>query len=131
MNASGTYAARLLRDAADIVEGARNRTHGDKERSFQSIADLWNAYRATRSRLPITAADVAVMMVLLKVARTAHGIPIPDHFTDMAGYAAIAGELNQLVEAPDAVSMDTGPAFKYPADDDVDADPPAWSRPPA
>lgn len=130
MTASGTYAARLLREAADIVEGARNATHGDKERSFQAIADLWNVYRATRSRLPITAGEVAVMMLLLKVARTTHGAPIHDHFVDMAGYAAIAGELTQLVEAPpDAVTMDAGPAFKYPADDDVDADLRAWDRP--
>ena len=150
---SGTYAARLLREAADIVGGARNKTHGDKERSFQGIADLWNAYRANRSRLPITAGDVAVMMVLMKAARTAHGVPLRDHFVDMAGYAAIAGELTQMVEAePDAVLRqtdivtrqadigtaagfaitvtDTGPARTYPSDDDVDGDTPAWQRPP-
>lgn len=89
-------AASILRDAAVIVEGARNATHGDKERSFSVIADLWNAYLDGRREEGgiITGFDVAQMMVLLKIARSIQGEPVRDHFLDAAGYAAIAGELS-------------------------------------
>ena len=91
---SGTIASGILREAADIVEGARGATHGDKERSFQAIAGLWTAYLAARKDGgDITALDVAWMMNLLKIARSVQGTFIRDHATDAAGYAAIAGEL--------------------------------------
>lgn len=91
---SGTIASGILREAADIVEGARGTTHGDKERSFEAIAGLWTAYLAARrDGGAITALDVAWMMNLLKIARSVQGTFIRDHATDAAGYAAIAGEL--------------------------------------
>ena len=91
---SGTQAHSILTEAAEITLGARNATHGDKERSFEAIAGLWNAYTASRkSGGPLTARDVAIMMALLKIARSVQGEPVRDHFVDMAGYAAIAGEL--------------------------------------
>lgn len=88
-------AAEILHEAARIVAGARNQTHGEKERSFAVVADLWSVYLNARKapRAPISARDVAQMMVLMKVARSAQGEPVPDHFLDQAGYSAIAGEL--------------------------------------
>ncbi len=87
-------ASEILTGVAAIVGGARNTTHGEKERSFSVIAGLWNAY-LTGKRIPsqITARDVAQMMVLLKIARSIQGEPHPDHFMDEAGYSAIAGEI--------------------------------------
>ena len=42
----------------------------------------------------ITAVDVALMMILLKISRNNQGRKINmDNFVDMAGYAAIAGEI--------------------------------------
>lgn len=92
---SGAVAGSILREAAGIVEGARNTTHGEKERSFEAIAGLWNAFLAVRKdpKGPIRASDVAQMMSLLKKARAEQGTPVRDHFVDDAGYAAIAGEL--------------------------------------
>lgn len=101
-------ASKILTQAASIVAGARNATHGDKERSFIAIAALWNAYFDNKRTVAgcsgsansgstgpgsITARDVAQCMVLLKVARSIQGEPVQDHFLDAAGYAAIAGEL--------------------------------------
>ncbi len=92
-----TYASDILTEAATIVAGDRNATHGDTERSFQVIAALWNAYLAGRKDAgDITPADVASMMVLLKLARSIQGQAVRDHFVDAAGYAAIAGELGAL-----------------------------------
>jgi len=93
-------AAAILREAAGIVEGARNSSHGDKERSFNVIANLWNDYLRGRkvneglNFTPISAVDVAQMMVLMKIARSIQGTPILDHFLDASAYSAIAGELS-------------------------------------
>lgn len=88
-------ASEYLTTAAQIVAGARNTTHGDKERSFSGIAAMWNAYLANRPRKTATldGEDVAHMMVLMKMMRGQFGTPVDDHFIDMAGYAAIAGEI--------------------------------------
>ena len=94
---SKTPAGEMLRKAADIVEGDRNRTHGDKERSFVAIASLWTTFLAARKdpTSPISAADVCAMMVLLKFARSEHGSHVRDHGIDAAGYSAIWGELRE------------------------------------
>ncbi len=95
----GSVAGSILSEAAGIVGGARNTTHGDKERSFQVIADLWNAYIDGRKTPgPITPFDVAQFMVLLKIGRSIQGQPVRDHFVDAAGYSGIAGELANLNE---------------------------------
>jgi hypothetical protein len=49
---------------------------------------LWSAYLDKE----ITAHDAAVMMALLKVARTKFGQPTADTYVDAAAYMAIAGE---------------------------------------
>lgn len=99
MTESNTRAGAILREAAGIVDGARNQTHGDKERSFRAIASLWNAYLMSQRRDAndsiVSAADVAAMMVLLKFARSEHGQHVADHGIDAAGYAAIWGELRE------------------------------------
>jgi hypothetical protein len=93
-----TRAGAILREAAAIVDGPRNQTHGDKERSFRAIARLWDAYLAARPggrEQIVSAADTAAMMVLMKFARSLHGQHIADHAIDAAGYAAIWGGLRE------------------------------------
>jgi len=94
-------AHEVLTAAAEIVGGARNTTHGEKEPSFRVIADFWNAYiagRKDRAGEPLSPRDVSQMMVLLKIARSIQGTPHPDHFLDQAGYSAISGELAESEE---------------------------------
>lgn len=89
-------AGSLLAEAAKIVEGSRQQTHGQKERSFDAIAQMWTAYiqqASGRMQLEFTPTDVAHMMVLLKMVRATHGEAKSDHWIDMAGYAGLAGEL--------------------------------------
>ena len=92
---SGTLSADILREAAAIVEGNRNSTHGEKERSFEAIAGLYNAYLQSRKnpQAAISATDVAMLMVLHKIGRFGQGKPIRDHIVDLCGYGAIAGEI--------------------------------------
>lgn len=95
-----TPAGRILRHAAEIVDGARNTQHGDKERSFACIAEFWTVYLKHRTGKQIRqypqvldGGDVAAMQILLKLARALYGEPLADHFIDIAGYAGILGEL--------------------------------------
>jgi hypothetical protein len=82
-------AAEIARHAADLVSGDRNASHGEAHVNFENIRALWSAYLDRE----LTAVDVALMMVLLKVARTKAGRHNPDDYVDAVGYAALAGEL--------------------------------------
>ena len=75
------------------AEWWRARTHGDKVQNHQAIADLWNGYLGNRLATAIEPRDVALMMALLKIARTKYGAHNPDDYIDMAGYAGVAGEI--------------------------------------
>ena len=55
---------------------------------MQTLVKLWTAYLDKE----ITAHDAAVMLALLKVARTKFGEPTEDTYVDAAAYMAIAGE---------------------------------------
>lgn len=88
-------AQEIASRAAELVSGSRQQTHGDKLINHQNIASLWNAYLGWRlgEGCLISAHDVALMMILLKVARTKEGEHNPDDYIDAAGYAAVAGEI--------------------------------------
>ena len=77
-----------LKLAQELVTGPRAKTYGDKIRNHANIGKLWTAYLDKE----ITAHDAAVMMALLKVARTKFGAPTADTYVDAAAYMAIAGE---------------------------------------
>ncbi len=82
-------AADVLQTAQNLVAGDRAKQHGDKLKTHQNIARLWSAYLG----VPIAAHQVAMLMVLLKVARTRTGAFNLDDFVDAAGYTAIAAEI--------------------------------------
>ena len=77
-----------LDTAAKIVSGQRQMDYGDKYQNHENISKLWSAYLDYN----ISAHDVAICMLLVKVARLKHR-PTKDCYIDMAGYAAIAGEI--------------------------------------
>jgi hypothetical protein len=87
-------AAAILTGAAALVGGDRARTHGDKVENHRNIAILQDAFlKIRRAPGPLGPLDAALMMVLLKIARTQTGAYNPDDYADMAGYAAVAGEI--------------------------------------
>ena len=77
-----------LDTAAKIVTGQRQRDYGNKYENHKNISDLWSAYLGKE----VSANDVAICMLLVKVARLKHRTT-EDCYIDMAGYAAIAGEI--------------------------------------
>ena len=88
----------VLQKAKDLVTGDRNDTHGDAFNNHAEIAEFWNIFldKKLRPMANITADDVAIMMILLKISRHTQGEKINiDNFVDMAGYAAIAGEIGE------------------------------------
>jgi len=83
----------ILRAANAIVNGEREGQYGSPEDNFSRIAMLWNGYLSGSITRVLTPVDVAMMMTLMKVARTVTGTGSMDTFVDIAGYAACGGEL--------------------------------------
>jgi hypothetical protein len=84
----------VLREANNVINGVRLKEYGSPENNFATIAAMWNNYRlgCMQDRLSFNDVDVAMMMILLKVART-NDVPIRDSLVDIAGYAALAQRL--------------------------------------
>jgi hypothetical protein len=80
----------ILHEANKIITQDREDTHGQPQDSFADIARLWSAYLNYEMH-PL---DVGAMMILLKLARFNSNTSHVDNFIDMAGYAAILGELS-------------------------------------
>ena len=92
----------VLKDATRAInEGADK--HGDTERSFTMIAQMWSTYLShaftARKGVVLRPHDVARMMEMLKMARSMYGHSM-DNFVDSAGYAAIAAMLSPLEDLP-------------------------------
>ena len=86
----------ILAKAKEIISNDRNETHGDAFKNHAEIAEFWNLFLDDKLRpmADITAKDVAIMMILLKISRSNQGKKFNlDNFIDMAGYSAIAGEI--------------------------------------
>ena len=80
---------KFLSEAIRLSGTDRQKDYGDKVENHSNIAKLWSAYLD----IPVTAHDVAILMSLLKVARTKLGAVSKDTYVDMSAYGAIAGEI--------------------------------------
>jgi hypothetical protein len=82
-------AAISLAKAISLIDGDRDKQHGDRHENFGMIAALWSIFLGHE----IKPHQVAWCMVLMKVARESNGTHSLDNAIDAAGYAALAGEL--------------------------------------
>lgn len=78
-----------LEEAADLIDGDRNKDYGEPLENHQRIADLW----AVVFGHEVTPAQVAIAMALVKVARLVYTPDHHDSFVDAAAYLAIADEI--------------------------------------
>lgn len=113
-----TVRGDLLNDARLAVEGDRNKDYGSASANFGRTAALWNAYHDLQidevaNFTGYTAKDVAVFMILVKVARLSES-DSRDTWQDIAGYAAcgyetVAGDEpnGYTTESDDADAVDT------------------------
>lgn len=97
--------SEILNEAKRIVNGERNEQYGSPEDNFAVIAGMWTAYikgacpAAEAADIAVTAADVAAMMILLKVARSCTSGEVKlDTWIDIAGYAACGGAIEGIGE---------------------------------
>jgi hypothetical protein len=79
----------ILDEANKIIHSDRAASYGPVEDSFERIAKYWEDYLG----IAIDREDVAMMMILLKVARNQHSFK-RDNLIDIAGYAALAEKCN-------------------------------------
>lgn len=72
----------------------REDQYGSPEANLSCAASLINTYLEYRDTNEIEARDVAMIMILVKIARATCGDPtIVDHYVDIKGYAELAWEL--------------------------------------
>jgi len=85
----------ILKDAYNVVNGVKLDQYGDPEDSFAAIAAYWTAYFQTAGlAIAVSGKDVAMLMVLLKIAREQH-LEKMDNLVDAAGYISLAYDLGQ------------------------------------
>ena len=81
---------KVVEKMCECIFKDRQNTYGTPEDNFQTIADFWNIYLHNGDDI-INKQDVAVMMMLLKIARMKSSPEHLDNYVDAAGYAVIAG----------------------------------------
>jgi hypothetical protein len=87
-------AETVLEEAARITSVDRQKQYGPPEDSFALIAEMWAAYLVaagwTQGQRAFGSREVAMLMVLMKVARDVQGSGKRDNLVDIAGYARCA-----------------------------------------
>lgn len=100
--------------AGKAVLTDRAREYGGPEDSFALIAALWSRYTGC----DISTADVAAMMILLKLARVEGNPRHSDSWVDIAGYAACGAECAAAMSGCERVGgVDYGTAPSLKAED--------------
>lgn len=88
-------------DQVKQVLDEREKNYDSPRENFTRIAGYWNILLEGKLTRPITPEEVALMMVLMKVAREQHQHK-EDNLVDLIGYAAIATRLTQEEARRDA-----------------------------
>lgn len=85
--------AAALMQARDLVDGDRNKAHGDPTENMTRFAELLRAYLGNRPAGSIEAVDAAAVGVLHKLSRTGFDPYHLDSWIDIMGYASIGYEI--------------------------------------
>lgn len=88
---------RVLLNAVEIINGERQDSYGNPEDTFEDIAWAWNWWLDS-DNAPITAADVAMMMALMKIAREKNGSGKTDNVVDACGYLGLYEDMRGEVK---------------------------------
>lgn len=79
----------ILSTAEALINGSRNDAYGDALENFTNIAAGWSVLLGTT----VKPHQVALCMAWVKQCRLAHSPQHFDSWVDMAGYAALGGEI--------------------------------------
>lgn len=87
-DASAKKRGSVLLEALEVINGQRIDQYGNPEDSFDIIAEFWSSYTG----VPLKGKDVAMMMVLLKIAREMK-THRRDNIVDACGYLALKADM--------------------------------------
>jgi hypothetical protein len=79
----------VLRDAEEMISALRDEVYGDPLTNHQRIAEMWSAILD----VDVRPEEVVLCMIAVKMSRLCR---VPDHedsWIDIAGYAALGGEI--------------------------------------
>ena len=82
----------VLNKAANAIR-SRESEYGPPAACFGRTTAMWNAALDTKLKHPLSAADVAILLALLKLARLSETPDHADSQVDLAGYAALMSEV--------------------------------------
>lgn len=85
--------AQVLRTAESLVNGQRADDYGPPAGNFGRVAAMWSAQFAAKLKEPLTADEVAIALVHLKLSRLANTPDHADSFIDACGYLALGAEI--------------------------------------
>lgn len=84
----------ILTTAEEIINGQRAKDYGDARENHERIANLWSYFK----KVEFSPEDVAVMMILLKIARLMENGYHHDTMVDIAGYAGVLEKMQLPAE---------------------------------
>lgn len=92
-----TKRAEILDEAKSLTTGDRNAQYGEPIDDFTRIADQLNAlgYKAPHNK-PMRPHDVSVIQAVVKLSRIVNTPNKNDSWVDLAGYAAVGGEVAEI-----------------------------------
>lgn len=84
--------SKWLQEADRIINGERREAYGPVRESFERIASAWTGVLMHKLTKPVTAEEVALCMIGMKVCREANAHK-DDNGIDIAGYVACLEKL--------------------------------------
>jgi len=88
----------VLEEAISLINGQRAVDYGDAQSNFQRMADLVNPI-IKKADGKLTATDMALVMIQVKIARLQESPDHEDSWVDIAGYAALGAQI--AITAPE------------------------------
>lgn len=79
----------VLDTAKKLISGERAKAYRDAREGFRKIGKLWEQVLG----VPVTADQVALCMIQIKIARATQDTSLVDNWVDIAGYAALGAEI--------------------------------------
>ncbi len=79
----------ILERADEFISASRDEIYGDPARNHERIAEMWSAILG----IDVKAEEVALCMIAVKMSRLCQTPQHEDSWVDIAGYAALGGEI--------------------------------------
>jgi Domain of unknown function (DUF6378) len=87
----------IIQEADEIAGEDRSRDYGHPFVNHRRIANIWNVQLGDKLATPLTARDVALLMIGLKLAREAQ-TPKRDNLVDIVGYVKCVDLIDGHIE---------------------------------